>query len=110
MGRRAPFGLIVTALTLLLAAQISALQETTFEGTAHGYPVMLDISGRQLAVGDFTQWVTKGGIHVRIAYDFPGGRRVIEDIVFRQRPELKQESWRFRDLDRKHVTRDFTVD
>ena len=98
------------ALTLLVALPTSAVEWTSFEGNARGFPVLRDASGRRLADGDFTQWLENDRLHVRIAYIFDDGRRVEEEVVFRQRPQLAQETWSFRELQGKKRVRAFTVD
>lgn len=70
---------------------------------------MRDASGTRIADGDFTQWSVNDRTHVRIAYDFPGGRHVVEEVVFRQHPELAQEAWAFHDMQGKQVLRAFAV-
>ena len=90
--------LITLVLVLVLAPPTSAIEWTSFEAGAHGYPEMRDITGRRMANGDFTQWIANDRLHVRIAYAFDGGRQVVEEVVFRQHPELAQESWSFTDL------------
>ena len=98
------------ALTLAIAAPTSAIQGNPFEGTARGYPVIRDLDGRHLADGDFAQWVVADRLHVRISYRFPNGRTVVEELVARQRPELIQDSWSFRDLQGGRVLRAFAID
>src|SRR5882672_6965002 len=90
--------LTALALMLALALPTSAIEWTSFEGSIRGFPVLRDLSGRRLADGDFVQWVTKDRLHVRIAYVFGDGRRAEEEVVLRQRPQLAQESWSFREL------------
>jgi hypothetical protein len=97
-------------LVMLVALPTSAIEWTSVEGTARGYPVMRDLTGRRLADGDFTQWVANDRLHVRIAYAFDGGRHAEEEVVFRQRPQLAQESWSFRELQGKEPTRTFAID
>jgi hypothetical protein len=103
-------GVTALALALLVTLPTSAIEWTSFEGNARGFPVLRDASGRRLADGDFTQWIANDRLHVRIAYVFDGGRRVEEEVVFRQRPQLAQESWSFRELQGKKLSRAFTVD
>jgi hypothetical protein len=43
-------------------------------------------------------------------YAFSGGRRAEEEVVLRQRPQLAQESWSFRELQGGKPSRAFTVD
>jgi len=103
-------GIAALALTLLVALPTSAVEWASLDGTARGYPVMRDLSGRRLADGDFVQWVANDRLHVSLAYSFDGGRRVEEEVVFRQRPQLAQESWAFRELQGKKSVRAFAID
>ena len=102
-------GVTAVALTLLVALPTSAIEWTSFEGNARGFPVLRDASGRRLADGDFMQWLDNDRLHVRITYIFDGARRVEEEVVFRQRPQLAQESWSFRELQGAKLARAFTV-
>jgi len=102
--------LTALALALLVALPTSAIEWASLDGTARGYPVMRDLSGQRLADGEFAQWVAGDRLHVRLTYAFDGGRRVEEDVVFRQRPQLAQESWAFRDLQGKKPLRSFAID
>ena len=98
------------ALMLTVALPTSAIEWTSFEGSLHGFPELRDLSGRRLADGDFVQWVAKDRLHVRISYAFSGGRSAEEEVVLRQRPQLAQESWSFRELQGGKPSRAFTVD
>jgi hypothetical protein len=80
-----------------------------FEGMARGFPVLRDGEGSKLADGDFVQWLDGERLHVEIAYDFSRGRSVEEKAVFRQRPELVQEEWSFREVRNGDVVRQFEV-
>jgi hypothetical protein len=71
---------------------------------------MRDINGQRLADGDFSQWVADGLLHVRLAYNFDGGRTAEEEVVFRQRPQLSQASWAYRELQGKKTIRAFAID
>jgi hypothetical protein len=101
--------LTVFALMLAVALPTSAVEWTSYEGNLRGFPVLRDLSGRRLADGDFVQWVNNDRLHVRITYVFSGDRRAEEEIVFRQRPQLTQESWSFRELHGGKPLRAFTV-
>jgi hypothetical protein len=102
--------LTALALILTVALPTSAIEWTSFEGNVRGFPVLRDLSGRPLADGDFVQWVTNNRLHVRIAYAFNGDRRAEEEVVLRQRPQLAQESWSFREFQAGKPLRAFTVD
>jgi hypothetical protein len=79
-------------LCLVAAAPLAAVEWTSLEGPARGFPVLRDLAGKKLADGDFAQWIEDGRLHVRINYVGPS-RSIEERAVFRQRPELIQDSW-----------------
>src|SRR5262245_14028392 len=83
----------VLSVWLLLGSSSSTLSWPQLEGSARGFPVLRDLNGRHLADGDFLQWVSGGRLYVNLTYAFGRGRRVEEKTVFRQRPELAQETW-----------------
>lgn len=93
--------------SLLLIVPTAAVEWASFEGTARGFPVLRDIAGKEIADGDFVQWLENGRLHVRIIYS--GRTRRIEDAVFRQRPELAQEQWSLRELRDGKLYRQFAV-
>jgi len=70
---------------------------------------MRDINGKHIADGTFVQWNGKDGLHVKISYAAGDGRSMEEAIVFRQRPELVQDQWQFREFQRGKPLRTFTV-
>jgi len=80
------------------------------EGDARGYPVMRDLDGHKLADGDFTQWIARDGLHVRIAYGFDRGRSIVEEATFRESPQLTQRSWVWRETRGGGTYRSFAVD
>lgn len=80
------------------------------EGTAHGFPVMRDRSGKRLADGEFTQWLEGDRLHLRIRYDFAPDRWVEETSVIRQEPQLVQESWSWMEVRGGTLHRKFDVD
>jgi len=55
-----------------------------------------DLNGEILADAEFLQWAEGNRLHVRLIYRFKNQRRIEENDVFRQRPEVIQEqySWR----------------
>ncbi len=75
----------LTALMLMLAVALptSAIEWTSLEWSVRGFPVLRDLGGR---------------------------RRAEEEVVLRQRPQLAQESWSFREWQGGKPTRAFTVD
>jgi hypothetical protein len=75
-----------------------AVKLTSFEGSLHGFPALRDPNGKKLADGDFTQWIEGERLRVKLIYRFPGGRLIEETAEFKQRPELIQEKWSWREL------------
>jgi hypothetical protein len=78
-------------------ATVAGAQTADLEGTARGYPALRDPTGKELAEGAFTQWIENERLHVKITYSFNDGRRIEENSVFRQRPQLVQEQWSWRE-------------
>jgi hypothetical protein len=95
---------------LLIGAPSGATQVAPFEGVARGFPELRDSAGQKLADGDFAQWIEGERLHVKIRYDFDRGRRIEENAVFRQRPQLVQEEWSFREDRDGQLYRHFEVD
>jgi hypothetical protein len=102
-------GLLAVALMLAAAGPTRAIESKIFETAVRGYPVMRDVSGRRIADGNFVQWIEKDRLHVQIIYVGDNGRKIEETIVLRQRPELSQEAWQWRELDRGKPVRTFEV-
>lgn len=94
--------------SLVLIAPTSALEWTAFEAAARGFPVLRNIAGTTIADGDFVQWIEDGRLHVRIIYS-GRTRRIEENSVFRQSPELAQEQWSLRELRDGKLFRQFAV-
>jgi hypothetical protein len=94
--------------SLVLIVPTAAVEWTSFEGTARGFPVLRDIAGKKIGDGDFVQWLENGRLHVRIVYS-GRTRRIEENSVFRQRPELVQEQWSLRELRDGKLYRQFAV-
>ncbi|HCP90577.1 MAG TPA: hypothetical protein DIT76_00785, partial [Spartobacteria bacterium] len=86
-----------------------AVEVTEFEATAHGFPALLDSNGKKLADGEFAQWIDDGRLHITITYRFERGDRTEEKAVFRQKPELIQEEWSWRELKGGQLVRHFAV-
>jgi hypothetical protein len=99
---------IAVALTLAVAP-LRAIESKIFETAVRGFPVMRDAGGRRIADGTFVQWIEKDRLHVQITYVGDSGRRVEETIVLRQRPELVQDAWRWRELENGKPVRTFEV-
>ncbi|MBA3832876.1 MAG: hypothetical protein H0X34_13485 [Chthoniobacterales bacterium] len=103
--------LLFAALTLLAPWPATAVEVTEFEGTAHGFPSMLDANGKKIADGEFIQEVEDGRLSITLKYRFKhGSRRTEEKVVFRQKPELIQEEWSWRELKDGDVVRQYAVD
>ena len=80
------------------------------EGAQHGFPVLLDLNGKKLADGDFSQTVEGDRIHVKLTYAFSDGRRVEEISQLRQKPKLTQEKWSWRESRGDQTLRRFQID
>jgi hypothetical protein len=100
---------LAIVIAMLAVVPASAIEWTAFDGTARGYPVLREVSGRKIGDGDFVQWVERGRLNVRITYS-GGGRRIEEISVFRQNPELIQEQWSIRELRSGKLFRQFAID
>src|SRR5438067_2394033 len=99
----------VAALVAMAAAPTRAIEWKHYETAVRGYPVMRDAGGRRLADGTFIQWIAQDGLHVQITYASDAGRRFEETIVMRQRPELAQTGWRWRELEHGKPVRTFDM-
>lgn len=95
---------------ILIGAPAAAVQIAPFEGMARGFPVLRDAAGKKLADGNFVQWIEGDLLHVQIVYQFDRGRRIEESAAFRQRPQLNQETWSFREFRGEELYRHFAVD
>jgi len=95
---------------LVFPLYVVAVEVTEFEGGAHGFPALLDSSGQKLADGDFSQWLEGERLHIRIIYKFKPGERIEERAEFRQKPELIQEKWSWREFKQVQLVREFTID
>ena len=62
-----------------------------------------------MADGDFSQWVEGDRLHVKITYALGSGNSIEETSVFRQRPQLMQEQWSFREQQNGEMYRQFEV-
>ena len=87
----------------------SAIPLTELSAAAHGYPAMRDLNGKVLAEGEFLQWSESNRLHVKLIYRFKNQRRIEEDDVFRQRPEVIQEQYAWRETANGQVVREFSV-
>ncbi len=106
--RIAPIGNILIAGMLLTAPLFAAEGER--EGASHGFPVLLDLNGKKLADGDFSQTAEGDHIHVKLTYAFSGGRRIEEISELKQSPKLAQEKWSWRESRGNQTVRLFRID
>jgi hypothetical protein len=79
------------------------------EGAAHAYPALLDLNGKKLANGEFMQWIQNERLHVTISYQFSDGQRFEERAVLKQKPELMQEEWSWKEIKNGNLSREFAV-
>jgi hypothetical protein len=79
-------------------------------GAAHAYPAMLDLNGKKLANGEFTQQMEDGVLRIRITYDSAKGGRIEEKAAFRLHPQLMQKEWSWRELKDDTLQREYKVD
>ncbi len=107
---KSKIALLFAAVALLAPWPAAAVEVTEFEGTAHGFPSMLDANGKKIADGEFSQEVEDGRLSITLKYRFKNGGRTEEKAVFRQKPELIQEEWSWRELKDGDVVRQFAVD
>jgi len=96
-------------MAVLMVLPARAIEWAHYETAVRGYPVMRDATGRRIADGNFVQWIEKDGLHVQITYTSGSGKRMEESIVLRQRPELTQDSWRWREMDHGQAVRTFDM-
>jgi len=101
---------VLFVMAFLWPLSAPAVEVTEFEATAHGFPALLDSNGKKLADGEFVQWIDDGRLHITITYRFERGDRTEEKAVFRQKPELIQEEWSWRELKGGQLVRHFAVD
>lgn len=85
-------------------------EPASFEGDAHGFPVLRNLAGTTLADGEFTQWLDDGHLHVRIRYDFGDEHWIEERSVLRQEPALVQERWSWVETRAGAVQRRYELD
>lgn len=95
---------------LVSTFRVPALELNQIAGAAHAYPAMLDLNGKQLGQGEFTQEVNDGLLHIQISYDLQSGTLVEEKATFRQRPELSQKEWSWRETKGRTLLREYKID
>src|SRR5207253_9681624 len=66
--------------------------------------------GRPIGEGTLTQWIEDGNLHVVARYEMRDGRRIEEQSVLAQRPELRQLRWSWEERRGDQVVRAFSVD
>jgi hypothetical protein len=92
---------LVTVLSILIAgmivAPVFALKVTEPAAASHGYPGLCDMNGKKLANGEFRQRAENDRLHVVITYKFSAGEVYEEHSQFRQRSELIQEKWSWKE-------------
>src|SRR5258707_2754766 len=105
---------LVTVFSILaagmIAAPVYALKVTEPAAASHGYPGLCDINGKKLADGEFRQWVESNRLHIVITYKFSAGEVYEEHSQFRQKPELIQEKWSWKESKHGRSQRAFAVD
>lgn len=106
-----PYRCSLAAAALVLAAGASprAIQGNQIESALRASPVLRDAAGQKIADGTFVQSVESDGLHVQITYT-GNDRRMEETSVLRQRPELAQTKWQWRESLRGQDIRTFAVD
>jgi hypothetical protein len=107
--RATPTFLTILA-ALIFARPAFAVELTEPLGAAHAYPALLDTNGKKLADGEFRQWIEDDRLRVKIEYEFDDGQHFEENAVFRQKPELSQEKWSWKESKNAKVSRQFTAD
>ena len=96
--------------TLVFAQLVPAVELTEPQGAAHAYPAVLDAKGNKLADGEFKQWIEDDRLHVEISYEFDDGKQFEENARFRQKPDLMQEKWSWKESKDDKISRQFTAD
>ena len=109
-SRAALLAYVVIAGFGLLPRSAAAVKVTSFAATLHGFPALRDGSGKKLADGDFAQWLERERLHVKLTYRFSNKHQIEEKAQFRQRPELIQENWSWREVKDGKLFRNFAVD
>jgi radical SAM superfamily enzyme YgiQ (UPF0313 family) len=97
-------------LSVLLAPCVFAVEWPRLEGPSHTFPSVFTLEGGKLADGEFVQEVDGDRLLVRIVSAFEDGRCIEERAVFRQRPELIQDEWVWREARSGVMERSFHID
>jgi hypothetical protein len=103
---------VVSALLLLgaAAAQLYGIEVTQFTASAHAYPVMRDLDGKELGDGEFTQEIRDHLLRIRIAYDLRHGHTIEEKAAFAQDSALTQKEWSWQERRDGDLEREYKVD
>jgi hypothetical protein len=102
---------ILGVLAAVLCARVGlAVELTQPQAAAHAYPALLDTNGNKLAEGEFKQWIEDDRLRVEISYEFDDGKHFEENALFRQKPELIQEKWSWKESKNGKVRRQFSAD
>ena len=102
--------ILLLATAVLCSQDASAVEVTALQAGAHGFPALLDSNGKKLAGGDFSQWLEEERLRIRIIYRFKSGHRIEEEAAFRQKPELIQDEWSWREIKEGKLYREFKID
>src|SRR5262245_15843217 len=94
----------------MIVAPVFALKVTEPAAASHGYPGLCDMNGKKLADGEFRQWIEDDRLHVVITYKFSAGQVYEENSQFRQKSELVQEKWSWKESKHGKSQREFAVD
>ena len=108
--RRAAATILGVLAAVLFPRLVPAVELTESQGAAYAYPALLDTSGKKLANGEFKQSTEEGRLRVEIEYEFDDGQHFEENAVLRQKPELIQEKWSWKESKNGKVSRQFTAD
>ncbi len=95
---------------LLLAGPVRGIEVPQLAGTAHAFPAMYDLNGKKIADGEYVQQVQNGLLQITITYDLKEGGEIEESGAFRQRAELEQKSWSWREQKNGALQRRYHVD
>jgi hypothetical protein len=94
---------------LFVIQSAKSIEMTELSGAAHGYPAMRDLNGKILAEAEFLQWVEGNRLRVKLIYRLKNHRRIEENDTFRQRPEVIQEKYSWRETVNGQLMREFGV-
>ena len=111
--RKRPSGriyLVAVIVSMLSDTSAFAVEITSVEGSARGFPALWEPSGNKLADGEFTQWLEAERLHVKQTYQFLSNRRIEQTAEFRQRSDLIQDKWSWHELRDGKLFRRFEID